>query len=92
MCFGFWIVACQNAAMTTPEPLLLYTRSGCHLCEQVEAMLARLGIAWRELDIDGDPALAGKYGLTIPVLEDEQGRQLFYPFDEHRLRRFAGVS
>ena len=76
--------------MTIPQPLLLYSRADCHLCEQVEAMLARAGIPWRVVDIDGDPGLSMKYSLSIPVLEDAQGRQLFYPFDEPQLRHFAG--
>ena len=78
--------------MTIPQPLLLYSRADCHLCEQVEAMLARAGIPWRVVDIDGDPGLAGKYGMSIPVLKDPQGRELFYPFDETQLRRFSGTT
>jgi hypothetical protein len=75
--------------MTPNEPLLLYSRADCHLCELAARMLERLGIAWRELDIDDDPALAERYALRVPVLRrSDSGRELDYPFDEAGLRRF----
>jgi hypothetical protein len=76
--------------MTIPEPLLLYSRADCHLCELVIAMLNRAGIGWRPVDIDGDPALVEKYGLRVPVLRRPDGGELFYPFDAQQLQRFVG--
>jgi hypothetical protein len=97
--FGDWIVACQNATMKTagapsdvpiPEPLILYARADCHLCDQVITMLDRAGLHWRPVDIDDDPELLERYGLRIPVLRrPDSGRELFYPFCEQRLLRFA---
>lgn len=50
-------------------PLVLYTRRGCHLCEQAEDMLLAAGVRPRLVDVDGDPVAAGHYGLRVPVLE-----------------------
>ena len=70
------------------EPIL-YTRPGCHLCDGVVANLLGMNVAYRPVNIDEDPELEQKYGLSIPVLYmPESGRELFFPFDEDQLRRF----
>ena len=70
------------------EPIL-YTRPGCHLCDGVVANLLDMNVAYRPVNIDEDPELERKYGLSIPVLYmPESGRELFFPFDEDQLRRF----
>ncbi|MBW3568451.1 MAG: glutaredoxin family protein [Proteobacteria bacterium] len=52
--------------------LALYSRSGCHLCdEMIEALRPMLDAAdstLRVVDIDADPALREKYGWRVPVL------------------------
>jgi hypothetical protein len=79
--------------MKIPEPLILYSRADCHLCDQVIVMLNRAGIHWRLIDIDGDAALSAQYGLRIPVLRRPgTGQELCYPFDEERLERFAAET
>jgi hypothetical protein len=79
--------------MTISEPLILYTRVECHLCDQVIRMLDRAGIHWRPVDIDADAELEEKYGLRIPVLQrPDTGRELFYPFDEEMLHQFVGID
>jgi hypothetical protein len=76
-----------HTAMT--DALLLYTRSGCHLCEQVVAMLEASETACTPVDIEQDPALELQYGLTIPVLRlTESGRELFFPFNQDQLMQF----
>ncbi len=47
---------------------MLYSRSGCHLCEDAEAALAALGVAFERLDISGDAELERLYGWDVPVL------------------------
>lgn len=50
----------------------LYTRVGCHLCEQAESVLR----AAREdrpfqldlVDVDRDPDLTRRYGVRVPVV------------------------
>ena len=74
--------------MTAREPLILYFRAECHLCDQVIEMLDRMAVPWRPVDIDTDAALSERYGLHVPVLlHPGSGRELFYPFDEADLHR-----
>lgn len=51
----------------------LYTRSGCHLCENAKAILLTLKKKWNfhyvEEDISTSDELTEKYGLMIPVVE-----------------------
>ena len=79
--------------MTSPAPLILYTRKGCHLCDQVILMLREANLDWREVDIDEDPTLAENYGLRVPVVVlVESTRELDFPFGLEELRAFAGCD
>ena len=53
--------------------LVLYSRSGCHLCDDMlvglQPLLHETGAGVRVVDIDTDAALRERYGLRIPVLE-----------------------
>ena len=50
----------------------LYTRPGCHLCEEAKSQLAPLlaefGAHLREVNIDADPELHKLYDLDVPVI------------------------
>ena len=55
------------------EPLLqLYSREGCHLCEDLAADLRlfqqELGFAFEVIDIDADAGLRARYHASVPVL------------------------
>jgi hypothetical protein len=79
--------------MKISEPLILYTRAGCHLCELAATLLDRAGISWRPVDIDGDANLTEDYGLRVPVLRrPDSGHELDYPFDEARVADFIRGS
>ena len=60
--------------MKRPEPirLRLYSRPGCHLCDQmrreVDELLADRPREWEVVDVDEDPDLTRRYGETLPVL------------------------
>ena len=60
--------------------LTLYTRAGCHLCEQAERVLraeqAAAGFVLELVDIDRDPELARRYGVRVPVVAVD-GEELF---------------
>ena len=55
-----------------PMHLTLYTRPGCHLCDDLKEILLRVrrrqAFELKEVDISGDPALERRYGHDIPVL------------------------
>ncbi len=52
----------------------LYSRPGCHLCDEMKHVVQRVAraseapIAIEEVDISMDPALEARYGVEIPVL------------------------
>ena len=52
--------------------LTLYSRPGCHLCDEMKAVVARVAgaipLSLQEIDISTDPALEARYGPEIPVL------------------------
>lgn len=49
--------------------VVLYTRQGCHLCEDVQALLAQLGVRPQLIDIDAHSELREKYHEWVPVIE-----------------------
>jgi len=84
--------------MSTPLPeLVLYTRAGCHLCEEARAIVQGLledraargqrTAALRERDITTDPAWERAFFATIPVVEFG-GRRLEVATSPAALRRF----
>lgn len=55
-----------------PRGVTLYSRPGCHLCEEAKAAIAPLlqefGAVLREVNIDEDAVLRERYGWDIPVI------------------------
>ncbi|MFS2216713.1 glutaredoxin family protein [Telluria sp. Tellsp104] len=78
----------------------LYSRSYCHLCEDMraalQAFMARQGQAYTVdvVDVDADPALVARYDELVPVLAAEPaGTELCHYFlDESALRRHLGLE
>ena len=60
--------------------ITLYTRAGCHLCEEAERVLraeqAATPFRLELVDIDRDPELARRYGVRVPVVAVD-GEDLF---------------
>jgi hypothetical protein len=52
--------------------LTLYTRPGCHLCDEMKTVIreaaATIPLSVEEIDISRDPDLERRYSLEIPVL------------------------
>jgi glutaredoxin len=50
----------------------LYSRPGCHLCDEAREVIlaerARTPFAFEEVDISGDDGLELEYGIRIPVV------------------------
>jgi glutaredoxin len=55
---------------------ILYTRQGCHLCDDAREILVRHGLTPRSVDIDADPDLVAKYTECVPVVFID-GRERF---------------
>jgi glutaredoxin len=69
----------------------LYTRPGCHLCDEARIALrrvrAQVPFALEEVDIERDDALHARYLERIPVIALD-GEELFdYFVDEESLER-----
>lgn len=57
--------------MVTRRTVTVFTRRGCHLCDDAVAIVRRVaaGRADVELvDIDGDPVLFERYTVRVPVV------------------------
>ena len=62
----------ERLATSEPRAITLYTRPGCHLCEDakalIEPMLGEFGATLREVNIDEDAVLRQRYDTEIPVI------------------------
>ena len=71
--------------------LTLYSRPGCHLCDEMKAVVQHVGrtipFELKEIDISSDPALEAEYGLEIPVLLVDGKKAAKYRIAEDALVR-----
>lgn len=70
--------------------VVVYSKPGCHLCEDAEATVAalcqELGVQWRSVNILDDPALLETYREQIPVTFVDGKQHDFWRVDPVRLR------
>ena len=56
----------------TPPQVVLYTRAGCHLCDEARKQLDQLrsqtAFELEVVDIDQDPELQRRYNDEVPVI------------------------
>ncbi|HVO27461.1 MAG TPA: glutaredoxin family protein [Candidatus Margulisiibacteriota bacterium] len=75
----------------SPVVLTLYSRPGCHLCEEMKETVApvarQLGCTVTQVDISGDPELERRYATEIPVLLINGRKAFKYRLTERELRR-----
>ena len=73
--------------------LTLYSRPGCHLCDDMKAIVDRVvghnssRISVEEVDISTDPDLESRYGVEIPVLLVDGRKAAKYRITEEELRK-----
>ena len=69
--------------------LTLYSRPGCHLCDDMKAIVERVAcevpVVVQEIDISTDPSLEATYGLDIPVLMVDGRKAAKYRIREEEL-------
>ena len=69
--------------------VVLYTRPGCHLCDDARAVLldarARVPFDMQEVDIETSDSLLGEYGLRIPVVVVDGSEAFEYTVDPGEL-------
>jgi glutathione S-transferase len=73
--------------------LTLFHTDGCHLCEQAWQLLEEADVATRtrRCDIMEDDRWLERYRVRIPVLRDEAGRELGWPFTLAELRHWLAA-
>jgi len=58
--------------LASPRDVTIYSRPGCHLCEEAKAQIAPLlkefGARLTEINIDADPDLRARYDYDVPVI------------------------
>ena len=68
----------------------VYTRPGCHLCEEALAVVAKVcadvGEEYDEVNIDDDADLTQRFGEEIPVTFVDGKQHDFWRVSEVRLR------
>jgi glutaredoxin len=73
--------------------LTIYTRPGCHLCQEMKVIVERVvrdthaQARIEEVDIAGDADLEARYALEIPVLLVNGKKAAKYRVTEEELRR-----
>jgi glutaredoxin len=75
--------------------VIIYSRPGCHLCEEMKAVVERVASRHRihveEIDISGDRALETLYGQDIPVLVVDGRKAAKYRISEPELTRLLAA-
>jgi hypothetical protein len=77
--------------------LTLYSRPGCHLCDEMKAIVKRVAAASStpmrvdEVDISTDAQLEALYGLEIPVLMVDGRKAAKYRVTEGELTRLLAA-
>jgi glutaredoxin len=71
--------------------ILLWSRPGCHLCEEARAMLERAGVRFEERSIEDDEAVFKRYLERIPVIVIDGEEAFELVVDEAALRARLGT-
>lgn len=68
----------------------LYGRPGCHLCDAARRVVRSVcdpdGVAWEEIDVDGDPELRERYGELVPVVVVDGEQVAFWRITADQVR------
>jgi hypothetical protein len=80
-----------------PAGLVVLSREGCSLCQEMLLALAELERAnsipaVTVVDVDSDPGLARRYGLKVPVLLLDGSAICHYTLNSKELLRLFGTS
>lgn len=74
-----------------PEVVTLYTRAGCHLCDEALRVLQKVQaqqfFELEIVDISEDPILRARYRMDIPVVVYREERLFRHRVDAERLAR-----
>jgi glutaredoxin len=75
--------------------LTIYSKPGCHLCDEMKAVVHRVLVEsdylLEEIDITTDAELQARYGAEIPVLMIDGRKIAKYRIAEAELRKAIGA-
>lgn len=78
------------------DKITLISGPNCHLCDQAKQMLKPLleekNIQITVLNVKEDQALFEQYGLRIPVVIFEDGREKGWPFTAAQIARILEIN
>lgn len=81
--------------MTKPH-VIVYSRPGCHLCDDAKAALQSAGcddqFTFAEINIESDPELLRKYRYDIPVVTLDGAEIFRHRVDKARFRELVQVK
>jgi hypothetical protein len=89
----------RSAAPASPDQdrnprVVLYSKPGCHLCDDARVVVAEvcgeLGEPFEEVDISVSPELLRRYGEEIPVTFVDGRRHATWKVDAGQLREALG--
>ncbi len=90
------IKARDDGAAQRLKGLVLYTRPGCHLCDEMRAGLAslhgKLDFVVREIEVGWEGELAERYGRLLPVLALDGLEICHYFLDDAQLMVRFGAN
>jgi glutaredoxin len=76
--------------------VVLYSRPGCHLCDDARrvllAELERRLFDLTEVNVEDDDGLEREYGIRIPVVEIDGEDRFEYQVDHEELRRLLNAG
>jgi len=74
-----------------PRDVTLYTRPGCHLCDEAKAAIAPIlrafGAVLHEVNVDENEVLKERYGWDVPVIFIGQHKAAKQRVDLEQFRR-----
>jgi len=77
--------------MSNPIHVDIYSRPGCHLCDDAKQIIERVRRKYpfqlRTIDIESDPELETAYGTDIPVVTINGNRAFKYRVNEKEFER-----
>jgi len=71
--------------------VIVYSRPGCHLCEEAKAVIGSVGVSLEEINIESDPELLRKYKYDIPVVLIDGVEAFRHRVDKDKLRDLVKV-
>lgn len=77
----------HRALVKESHQVILYSRQGCHLCDEAHEILKRHGLDITRIDIETDRALYQRYRNCIPVVTIDGKERFRGSVNEILLRR-----